>query len=246
MPIGSHQSAKSKTNSWITPPEILEVLGDFDLDPAAALKMPWRTAQTMWTKKDDGLAAFREWFGRVWLNPPYSTELIKAFMARMADHGRGTALVFARTDTEWADKYVFRSGTASGVLFKHGRIHFHYPSGERAKANAGAPSMLVAYGAEDFDRLRASGINGTLLPISPLASFYVFAAGQAVEELPSWRDLLTELVERHGGNMRLQDVYDTLKNHAKTHKNPNWRAKVRQVLNRVCDRVGPAQYALAV
>lgn len=243
MAIGSHQSGKSKTNTWLTPPFILDALGHFDLDPASAPNMPWRTADTMWTKKDDGLSSDRHWFGDVWLNPPYATALIKKFMARMAEHGQGMALVFARTDTEWAEKYVFKAPSATGLMMLHGRLHFHDKNGVRAKANAGAPSMLVAYGAEMFDRLHASGLNGALLPLCPSASLFM-VTNIDERQVPSWRELLTGILNEMGGRGSLQEVYTKVDRHFKSKGNPNWRAKVRQVINVVGERVGPSQYEL--
>lgn len=61
------------TDEWYTPKEILDILSPFDLDPCAPMAPLWPTAQTMWNKQDDGLS--KDWFGRVWLNPPYSRPL---------------------------------------------------------------------------------------------------------------------------------------------------------------------------
>lgn len=60
---------------------------------------------------------------------------------------------------------VWRSATARGLLFLEGRLHFHRPDGTRANANAGAPSVLVAYGDDDAERLRSSGLAGRFLPL---------------------------------------------------------------------------------
>jgi len=51
------------------------------------------------------------------------------------------------------------------VLFLEGRLHFHYPDGTRAKANAGAPSCLVAYGRYDAYKLADSGLEGYFVSI---------------------------------------------------------------------------------
>lgn len=155
--IGGHQSARMITDTWLTPPEILAVLGPFDLDPCAAPEpRPWPTAATHYTLPTDGLA--EPWHGRVWLNPPYSREAVK-WLRRLADHQHGTALVFARTETSWFVETVWAAATA--ILFLDGRVHFHYPDGTRAPANAGAPSCLVAYGIEDALRLAHSNLPGT-------------------------------------------------------------------------------------
>ncbi len=50
--IGSHQSAKMKKDEWLTPPSILELLGDFDLDPCAPINRPWSMAKNHFTIKD--------------------------------------------------------------------------------------------------------------------------------------------------------------------------------------------------
>ncbi len=167
MSMGGHQSAAMKSDTWLTPPEILRALGEFDLDPCCPIVRPWDTAIEHFDINDDGLA--QPWAGRVWLNPPYSREAVK-WLRRMADHGNGIALVFARTETSWFFETVWRK--ASAVLFLEGRIHFHLADGSRAAANAGAPSCLVAYGAMEALRLQECGIAGYFvsLIVHPLLS----------------------------------------------------------------------------
>jgi hypothetical protein len=162
--MGGHQSARMISDTWLTPPSIIDALGPFDLDPCAAPEpRPWPTATRHIARPEDGLAA--PWMGRVWLNPPYSREAV-AWMRRLARHGSGTALVFARTETAWFVETVWQR--ASAVLFLHGRIHFHYADGTRAQANAGAPSCLVAYSAYDAYRLEADALDlGTLIRLAP-------------------------------------------------------------------------------
>lgn len=142
--MGGHQSGKMISDTWLTPPEIIKSLGSFDLDPCTPDIMPWETATNRFIKSEDGLK--QEWNGRVWLNPPYSREAVK-WLEKLADHGKGTALIFARTETEWFVEQIWKRATA--ILFLHGRIHFCHPDGTRAKANSGAPSVLVAYGMHD-------------------------------------------------------------------------------------------------
>jgi hypothetical protein len=161
--MGSHQSASAGSHTWLTPPEILHALGLFDLDPCACpLPRPWPTAETMWTREDGPLR--REWFGRVWLNPPFGPKpTIAAFMRRMAEHRRGTALLFARTETELFFETVWKRAT--GLLFLKGRPHFHHQDGRRAAANSGAPVTLIAYGDDDARQLRDSGLAGRFLTL---------------------------------------------------------------------------------
>jgi len=138
--IGGHQSHNGGTDEWLTPPSLIEALGPFDLDPCAPINRPWPTAHHHFTLEDGGLR--NEWSGHVWLNPPYSQA--DKWMARLAEHGDGIALLFARTETQLWHKHIWPH--TSGVLFLKGRLHFHLPDGTPAKANAGAPSALIGYG----------------------------------------------------------------------------------------------------
>lgn len=160
--IGGHQRAYAgRTDEWLTPPAVLAALGPFDLDPCSPATRPWPTAASHFAAADDGLA--RDWFGRVWLNPPYGPRTGR-WLARLAAHGRGTALVFARTETAMFHRHCWER--AAAMLFLEGRLHFHLPDGTRAPHNAGGPSVLVAYGVDDADRLRASGLAGAFVPLS--------------------------------------------------------------------------------
>lgn len=155
--IGSHTSpGRGASDSWITPKWLVDDLGPFDLDPCQCVPQPWECAAAHYTIDQDGLS--QSWHGRVWLNPPYGPETGK-WLDRLADHGRGTALIFARTETEMFVRSVWKKATA--LLFIAGRLYFHYPDGRKAKGNSGGPSVLIAYGEEDARRLRESTISGS-------------------------------------------------------------------------------------
>lgn len=160
--MGSHQSARAETTTWLTPPNLIAELGPFDLDPCAAPSpRPWPTAARHIELPEDGLAA--DWAGHVWLNPPYSFAAWQ-WLAKLAEHGDGIALVFARTETAGFVAQVWEKAT--GVLFLYGRLHFHKPDGERARANSGAPSCLVAYGERAAEKLRNTRLEGTYIPLA--------------------------------------------------------------------------------
>jgi len=129
---------------WLTPPEIVEALGPFDLDPCAPPepRRPWPTATMHYSKEEHGDGLSRAWVGRVWLNPPYGRETFN-WLAKLAEHKKGVALIFARTETKGFFREVWRK--AHAVLFFEGRLAFR-KKGDGGKADvANAPSCLVSY-----------------------------------------------------------------------------------------------------
>jgi hypothetical protein len=160
MTLTSHQRPiRGASDVWLTPPEIIEAVGPFDLDPCAAVGQPWRTATVQYTILQDGLS--KQWKGFVWCNPPFGPDAA-VWLARLADHDNGIGLVPARTETRWFVQQVWNRAT--GILFLHGRPHFHYPDGSRGKANSGAPICLIAYGPEAAARLAARPLPGSYVP----------------------------------------------------------------------------------
>ena len=158
---GHHAPVRGAKDEWLTPPEIIEALGPFDLDPCSPINRPWNTAERHLTIEDDGLASPWRDDEFVWCNPPYGTETW-VWLNMLAGHTRGgIALIFARTETAGFVSTVWKK--AWGVLFLHGRLYFHHVDGTVADANAGAPSCLVAYGEEAVERLASSGIAGSLV-----------------------------------------------------------------------------------
>jgi hypothetical protein len=155
---GHHRAYQGRTDEWLTPPEIIKALGPFDMDPCSPINRPWSTAKIHYTVSDDGLS--KQWNGTVWLNPPYGPETGK-WLQKLAEHGNGIALIFARTETEMFHRFVWDK--ADAILFLAGRLYFHTITGERAKANAGGPSVLIAYGSSNVERLRSCGIAGRFL-----------------------------------------------------------------------------------
>ena len=149
----------SGEKSWLTPRYILDVLGHFDTDPCCPNNMPWKTADRMLTKEEDGTIC--PWPGRVWLNPPYGRDSIP-FLKRMSIHeSGGIALVFARTNTGWWHDLVFPY--AHSILFLRGQIRFCKSDGTPGRFWAVAPSALIAYSPFDSDVLNNSGLDGFIV-----------------------------------------------------------------------------------
>ncbi len=142
------------------PPRILQALGEFDLDPCAPKIRPWDMAKKHYTIDDNGL--MQRWGGRVWLNPPYGLQTRK-WLNKLANHGNGIALTFARTETKMFFESIWNK--ASAILFIKGRLQFFYNTGEQIYQNAGAPSCLIAYGDENVDILRNCNIDGRFIEL---------------------------------------------------------------------------------
>lgn len=161
--MGSHQSAASDTVEWYTPPGLFDALGlRFDLDPCAPPGgLPWIPADRFFSVDDDGLT--QPWQGRVWLNPPYGRHT-RGWVRRLAAHGDGVALVFARTETEWAQDVL---PACSAVCFIRGRLTFVRADLEPGSFNAGAPSMLLAFGEECAAAVAAAELGITFAVTAP-------------------------------------------------------------------------------
>lgn len=76
-----------------------EVMGGIDLDPMSNLVANNLVqASTIYTKKDDGLT--KDWYGRVWLNPPFSlSKLAIPKLIESYENGRVTqAVLLVKSD----------------------------------------------------------------------------------------------------------------------------------------------------
>lgn len=142
-------SHNGKSNTWLTPLEIVKDLGEFDLDPCGFLGHI--TAKKIIALPEDGLSS--EWTGRVWLNPPYG-KYQQVWLDKMKDHGNGIALIFARLETNWIQKYL------NGGFFQiQGRIKFLNDRKE-VQTTAGVGSILIPFGRKNIGSILQSDIKG--------------------------------------------------------------------------------------
>ena len=116
-------------DEWYTPSDIIDlariVLGSIDLDPASSDNANAIVrAASYYTKDDDGLTM--PWYGRVWLNPPYSIPLINRFTDRvLSEYGSGkisAAIVLTNNSSE--TKWFQSLFSASVVCFPARRLPF--------------------------------------------------------------------------------------------------------------------------
>lgn len=166
-----HESSHNESIEWYTPPEIFDALGlVFDLDPCSpGAGLSFVPARRHLTEADDGLAT--PWSGTTFVNPPYGPHT-PVWMRKLAEHGNGIGLVFARTDTRWFHDVA---PAADVVCFVSSRIRFFQGSTERRGGSPGAGSMLLAYGRRCADAVLASG----------LGACFEYLPGQQAAELAS-------------------------------------------------------------
>jgi len=147
--FGHEAPFEGETNDWITPKWIIDAFDTkagekgmfFDLDPCISMTQPWLTARNGYNCEQNGL--MHNWYGMVYCNPPYGNN-VGTWAKRMAEHGEGIMLIFARIETGTWQDIIFPS--ADGFLFPKRRIAFAKPDGTTPKSSAGAPSALVAWG----------------------------------------------------------------------------------------------------
>lgn len=158
----THESSINESVEWYTPPEIFDALGlTFDLDPCSpGPGKSYVPTLKHYTIEDDGLTS--PWQGSCWVNPPYGPHT-KVWMEKLAAHGDGMALVFARTDVKWFQEHGVK---ADMVCFVSSRIRFYQGSVDVQGGTPGAGSMILAYGEKCAAALAASGLGAcfTLVP----------------------------------------------------------------------------------
>jgi hypothetical protein len=146
------------TDVWLTPPEIIQQLGQFDLDPCCPNNLPWKTANKFYSLEngEDGLSL--PWEGRIWLNPPYSDWA--PWLKKLKEHGNGIALIFAKTETKAFFDHIWED--AHSIFFIKKRLRFIKHDFSAAGAST-APSVLIAYGQQNTDSFKTLNIQGKLI-----------------------------------------------------------------------------------
>jgi len=109
----------------------------------------------------DGLA--HEWYGRVWLNPPFDPNLLPKFLAMMVEHNNGIALLPVSVTTRWWKAFVWPR--AHSILFLHEKLVFYRGAtrDKKPRSHMDRSEALVAYGAKNTAALKRSGIAGQLV-----------------------------------------------------------------------------------
>lgn len=139
----NHRAEGTGENEWYTPAQYIDaarqVLGAIDVDPASsAIAQEVVGAAKFYSLADNGL--LHDWYGSVWMNPPYSQPHIQLFIEKLVTEvrsGRTTAaiaLTHNYTDTEW---FHIAARACTAICFTRGRIKFVNPEGEAAAPTQG-------------------------------------------------------------------------------------------------------------
>lgn len=149
----NHRAIGTGENEWYTPIEYISAVtdlfdGKIDLDPASSdLAQEKISAGTYFTIEHDGLQ--QPWFGKVFLNPPYSQPTIAQFAEKLASEWyagnieAAVVLTHNYTDTAWWHRLA---SACTAVCFTRGRIAFVNPEGKKASPTQG--QCFFYYGPE--------------------------------------------------------------------------------------------------
>lgn len=159
-----HVANNSGNNEWYTPRAYIaaarDVLGAIDLDPASSAKANEVVgAAKFFTAEDDGLA--QEWGGRVWMNPPYASDLIQRFIDKLATEysadnvTEAIVLVNNATETAWFGGII---NFASAIVFPRSRVRFLQPDGTPGAPLQGQAVIYLGDRQDEFlERFSAFG-----------------------------------------------------------------------------------------
>jgi hypothetical protein len=165
----AHVANNTGNNEWYTPPEYIEAaraaMEGIDLDPASS-DVANRTVKAArhFTLQDDGL--MQPWAGRVWLNPPYSGDLVSKFCEKLLDAytsgdvWQACLLVNNATETQWFQSLLKK---ATSVCFPSGRIRFFNKAGELENSPLQGQTVLYFGGEKEKFSAAFSGFGPILV-----------------------------------------------------------------------------------
>jgi len=139
-----HRAIGTGENEWYTPAQYIEmarhVMCDIDLDPASCEEANKTIkAKAIFTAENSGLD--QVWGGRIWLNPPYSRELMPAFIEKLEQEYKAGSITDAivlshnNTDTAWFHKMA---AISDAIAFPKQRIKFYRGNETAAPVNGQA------------------------------------------------------------------------------------------------------------
>ena len=138
-------------NEHYTPKWVFDALKlKFDLDVASPINKIGShvPCDAYYTEADDGLA--KDWFGRVWCNPPFSNATLWA--NKFLDHNNGVGIL-PNSNAYWLDR-LWNSDAA--IIKLPYKTFYERPDGTAKRIMY--TTYLIAVGEENITALKASGI----------------------------------------------------------------------------------------
>lgn len=143
-------------DEWYTPLWLINRVQDFYqhdfLDPATCIDaQQFIKATTTFDKFNNSLIL--PWYGRVWLNPPYSQPLIQQFTLKLLSEYQSQnviealLLVNSCTDTKW---FYQIAKNCSCRLDISGRLHFWHPTKKSDKPRHGQTLFYFGQRTTEF------------------------------------------------------------------------------------------------
>ena len=109
-------------------------------------------ADRFYSESDSGLGY--DWSGRIWMNPPYASNLVGKFCNKFAEtietgNGTGIVLVNNASETGWWQRLA---SVSSVICFPKTRVKFRRPEGE-----SGAPlqGQTIFYAGSDLAKFQS-------------------------------------------------------------------------------------------
>lgn len=149
-----HVAFNSGNNEWYTPIEYIEAarkaMGSIDIDPASSeIANKVVKAEMFYTAETNGLD--KKWVGNIWMNPPYSSDLIGKFIDKLVEekenYNQAIVLVNNATETEWFNKIT---SIASAVCFPKSRVRFYMPDGKTGAPLQGQAILYIGNNTKSF------------------------------------------------------------------------------------------------
>lgn len=150
-----HVAFNSGNNEWYTPESIIntarQAMGSIDMDIASSdVAQQIVQAKEYYTAETNGLD--KKLHGNLWLNPPYSADLIEKFIQKLvderADYEQAIVLVNNATETEWFEKLI---SIASAVCFPRSRVRFYMPDGKSGAPLQGQALIYIGNNIDQFN-----------------------------------------------------------------------------------------------
>jgi hypothetical protein len=147
------EQTEMSSDDYYTPAWVFERMGlTFDLDVCSPPGgVPWIPADRHFTMVDDGLA--QDWYGRVWMNPPFSGT--GPWIDRFISHGHGVCLV-PHSRARWHAKLWRSAATFADPNSVTDPSMFKFVRDGREE-NIYMPVFLAAFGEECVEAISRLG-----------------------------------------------------------------------------------------